>query len=161
MERFDLPGGSANLNTAGFEGDGVLWFTPGRGLRQGRPKRRGQGLPGPKGRGPYGITTAPDGFVWFSSLAGSYIARIDAATGELKAFDVPSAGGGARRVWSDWSGKLWVTEWFAGKLARFGPATEEWREWDLPGGDPQPYAVFVDDPPRWGSQTSGAKAVAA
>jgi virginiamycin B lyase len=40
---------------------------------------------------------------------------------------------------------LWVTEWFAGKLARFDPATKEWKEWALPGSDPQPYAVFVDD----------------
>lgn len=48
-------------------------------------------------------------------------------------------------MWSDSSGKLWVTEWFAGKLARFDPATEEWKEWALPGDNPQPYAVFVDE----------------
>lgn len=146
VERFDLPGGGANLNTAAFDGNGVLWFT-GQGGVYGRvdSSREVKTFPAPKGRGPYGITTTPDGVVWFSSLAGSYIARIDSATGELKTFDVPSAGGGARRVWSDSSGMLWVTEWFAGKLARFDPATEEWKEWALPGDDPQPYAVFVDD----------------
>jgi virginiamycin B lyase len=60
-------------------------------------------------------------------------------------FDVPSPGGGARRVWSDSSGHLWVTEWFAGKLARFDPKARSWSEWRLPGDRPQPYAVFVDD----------------
>ena len=31
----------------------------------------------PRGRGPYGIATTPDGEVWYASLAGSHIARID------------------------------------------------------------------------------------
>ena len=38
-----------------------------------------------------------------------------------------------------------MTEWFAGKLARYDPATATWTEWALPGSAPQPYAVFVDD----------------
>jgi virginiamycin B lyase len=146
VKRFDLPGGSANLNTAAFDGSGVLWFT-GQGGIYGSVDPNGEvrTFSAPKGRGPYGITSTPDGTVWFSSLAGSYIARIDSATGEIKTYDVPTAGGGARRVWSDSSGKLWVAEWFAGKLGRFDPATEEWKEWPLPGDNPQPYAVFVDD----------------
>jgi virginiamycin B lyase len=146
VKRFDLPGGGANLNTAAFDGGGVLWFT-GQGGIYGRADPTGEvkTFPAPKGRGPYGITSTPGGEVWFSSLAGSYIARIDSPTGELKTYEVPTAGGGARRVWSDSSGKLWVAEWFAGKLGRFDPATEEWKEWALPGGNPQPYAVFVDD----------------
>ncbi|HEX2148762.1 MAG TPA: lyase [Actinomycetota bacterium] len=145
VQRFDLPGGNANLNTATFDGNGVLWFTGQGGIYGKVDDGRVTTYPAPRGRGPYGITTTPDGVAWFSSLAGSYIARIDSSTGELKTYDVPSPGGGARRVWSDSSGKLWVTEWFAGKLARFDPATEEWKEWDLPGDDPQPYAVFVDE----------------
>jgi virginiamycin B lyase len=36
----------------------------------------------PKGRGPYGICTTPGGDVWWCSLAGSFIARIDRKTGE-------------------------------------------------------------------------------
>jgi streptogramin lyase len=31
--------------------------------------------------GPYGITTTPDGDVYYASLAGSHIARIDPDTG--------------------------------------------------------------------------------
>ncbi len=145
VDRFNLPGSNANLNTATFDGNGVLWFT-GQGGVYGRvDSGEVKTFPAPKGRGPYGITTTPDGNVWFSSLAGSYIARIDPSTSQLRTIDVPSPGGGARRVWSDSSGKLWVTEWFAGKLARFDPAIEEWKEWALPGDNPQPYAVWVDE----------------
>jgi virginiamycin B lyase len=142
-----LPERGANLNTATFDGDGTLWFTGQGGVYGSVNPDTGEvrSFPAPKGRGPYGIATTPDGTPWFSSLAGSYIARIDRATGKLEVFDVPTSGGGARRVWSDSSGRLWVAEWFAGKLARFDPATREWKEWALPGSNPQPYAVFVDD----------------
>ena len=36
----------------------------------------------PGGAGPYGITTTPRGDVWYASLAGSHIARINRATGK-------------------------------------------------------------------------------
>jgi virginiamycin B lyase len=148
VRKFPVPGaGTANLNTAVFDGSGVLWFTD-QGGRYGRldpDSGRVETFDAPKGRGPYGIARVPDGSVWYTSLAGSYLARIDGTTGQAEVFDVPSPGGGARRVWSDSSGRLWVTEWFAGKLARFDPETRSWREWPLPGDHPQPYAVFVDD----------------
>ena len=39
---------------------------------------------------------------------------------------------------------IWVSEWNAGKVARYDPATKKWREWDVPG-PAQVYAVYVDD----------------
>ena len=38
-----------------------------------------------------------------------------------------------------------MSEWNAGQLAVFDPASEKWREWRLPGPSPQAYAVYVDD----------------
>lgn len=35
----------------------------------------------PKGRGPYDICATPKGDVWYCSLAGSFIARIDLRAG--------------------------------------------------------------------------------
>ena len=55
----------------------------------------------PRGRGPYGITATSDGTVWYASLAGSHIARVDAATGAATVIEPPTAGQGARRVWAD------------------------------------------------------------
>lgn len=138
---------SANLNTASFDADGILWFTGQAGVH-GHLDPTSEAVvvtDSPRGRGPYGIATTPDGDVWFSSLAGSYIARILSGDGDLDVVDVPSPDGGARRVWSDSSGVLWVTEWFAGNLARYDPDAEVWDTWRLPGDDPQPYAVYVDE----------------
>ena len=98
----------------------------------------------PGGSGPYGIATTPAGQVWYSSLAGSYIARIDLATGKATVFRPPTQGGGARRIWPDSSGRLWVSEWNAGRVARYDPKSRRWKEWRLPGAA-QPYAVYVDD----------------
>jgi virginiamycin B lyase len=137
---------NASLNTAAFDGDGVLWFTGQRGVygRVDPADGEVEVFDAPRGAGPYGIAATPDGTVWLASLAGSYIGRID-ADGGLTVVDVPTPGGGARRIWSDSQGNLWVTEWNAGKLARYDPAAGAWQEWPLPGDSSQPYAVFVDD----------------
>jgi virginiamycin B lyase len=78
-------------------------------------------------------------------LAGSYIAQIDLETGNATVLDPPTSDQGARRVWSDSAGRLWLTEWNAGNLGMYDPVTNIWKEWKLPGQNPQPYAVFVDD----------------
>ncbi len=57
----------------------------------------------------------------------------------------PTANQGARRVWPDSQGRIWVSEWNAGMVAVFDPATEEWWEWRLPGASPRAYAVYVDE----------------
>jgi virginiamycin B lyase len=48
-------------------------------------------------------------------------------------------------VWSDSKGRLWVSEWTAGQLGLYDPAAATWKEWRLPGDQPQAYAVYVDD----------------
>jgi virginiamycin B lyase len=42
-------------------------------------------------------------------------------------------------------GRLWVSEWNAGRLGRYHPAAGRWQDWQLPGESPQPYAVYADD----------------
>jgi len=149
VRRFPLPADrpAVNLNTATFDRHGVLWFT-GQGGVYGSVDPRGgrvRVFDAPRGAGPYGITTTPDGDVWYASLAGSHIAAIDLDSGKATVVEPPTAGQGARRVWSDSKGRLWISEWNAGRLGRFDPATEQWQEWALPGQGPQPYAVYVDD----------------
>ncbi len=62
-----------------------------------------------------------------------------------KVIQPPTRDQGARRVWTDSRSRAWVTEWNAGKLARYDPRTKRWREWRLPGTTPMPYAVYVDE----------------
>jgi virginiamycin B lyase len=137
----------ANLNTAAFDGAGVLWFTGQSGVYGRLDPREGQvqAFDAPRGRGPYGITVTPDGQIYYASLAGSHIARIDPETLEATPIEPPTAAQGARRAWSDSAGRIWVSEWDAGQLGMYDPATETWREWPLPGEGAQAYAVYVDD----------------
>jgi virginiamycin B lyase len=149
IRRFPLPGrsGYANLNTATFDRRGVLWFTGQSGV-YGRldPKvGRVRVFSAPRGAGPYGIATTPRGAVYYASLAGSYVGKIDVRTGKATVLRPPTNGQGARRVWSDSRGRIWVAEWNVGKLGMYDAAKRRWREWRLPGSDPQPYAVYVDD----------------
>jgi virginiamycin B lyase len=149
VEVFPLPDdtGYTNLNTAAFDGNGVLWFTGQSGIYGRLDPETGEMevFDAPQGRGPYGITATPDGEIYYASLAGSYIAHIDIETGEATVIEPPTPNQGARRIWSDSQGRLWVSEWEAGQLGMYEPETETWTEWMLPGNDPQPYAVYVDD----------------
>ncbi len=149
VERFPLPAdkANANLNTAAFDGSGVLWFTGQNGVYGRLDPASGQMavFAAPRGRGPYGIAATPAGIVYYASLAGSHIARIDPATDAATVLDPPTPGQGARRVWSDSRGRIWVSEWNAGQLSMYDPAAEAWRAWRLPGGNPLAYAVYVDE----------------
>ena len=149
VRRFPLPADRAgvNLNTATLDHDGVLWFTGQSGIygRLDPHTDRMQVYDAPGGPGPYGITTTPGGDVYYASLAGSHIARIDRSSGQATVLPPPTPAQGARRIWADSRGRLWVTEWNAGQLARYDPASRQWVQWRLPGDHPQPYAVYVDN----------------
>ncbi|MGH8824356.1 MAG: virginiamycin B lyase family protein [Jiangellaceae bacterium] len=149
VEVFPLPDDrpDANLNTAAFDGRGRIWFTGQNGVYGRLEPASGQMavFDAPGGRGPYGIAATPAGDVYFVSLAGSYLARVDLDTDEATVLEPPTADQGARRVWSDSRGRLWISEWNAGQVGRYDPAAGEWREWKLPGDDPQAYSVYVDE----------------
>ena len=149
VRAFPLPAGAsrANLNTAAFDGEGVLWFTGQAGWFGRLDPDDGvvEAFPSPRGSGPYGITATPDGEIYFSSLAGSYLGAVDRSTGDVEVIDPPTSGAGLRRVWSDSVGRLWVSEWNAGQVGVYDPQSRTWIEWRLPGDTPQAYSVFVDD----------------
>ena len=76
--------------------------------------------------------------------AGNHIARIDTETGAATVIEPPTKDQGARRVWSDSHGRIWVSEWLSGNLSQHDPAKGSWRKWRVPGDNPRPYAVWVD-----------------
>ncbi|MGH6946733.1 MAG: virginiamycin B lyase family protein, partial [Kiloniellales bacterium] len=145
---FELPEetGYANLNTAAFDGGGILWFTGQNGIYGKLDPASGEiaVYEDPEGRGPYGITATPSGEVYYASLAGSHIARIDSATGRATVIEPPTPDQGARRVWSDSKGRIWVSEWNSGQVSLYDPVDETWNSWKLPGERPRCYAVYVD-----------------
>ena len=152
--------GYANLNTAIFDARGVHWFTGQNGIYGRLDPRSGEMLvfKAPRGRGPYGIHVTPDGTVYYASLAGSHIARIDHSSGAATVIEPPTPRQGARRVWSDSKGNVWVAEWNSGNVSRYEPGTGRWSAWKAPGEAPQVYAVYVDETDKvwvseWATQT--------
>jgi virginiamycin B lyase len=148
VKRFPLPADrpNVNLNTAVFDRDArTLWFTGQSGVFGRLDTQTGAiaVFDAPRGAGPYGIASCPDGEIYFASLAGSYVGHIVKETGGATVLMPPTAGQGARRVWCDSKSRVWVSEWNAGQLARYDRAS--WKEWKLPGDRPMAYAVFVDD----------------
>ena len=149
--------GYANLNTAIFDAKGIHWFTGQRGVYGRLDPASGEMklFDAPRGRGPYGIHVTPQGTVYYASLAGSHIARIDAASGTATPIEPPTPRQGARRVWSDSKGNVWVAEWNSGNLSRYRPASGKWSTWPAPGDEPHVYAVYVDEDDKvWASEWS-------
>ncbi len=136
----------ANLNTAAFDAAGSLWFTGQNGIHGVLDPSTGamEVFDSPRGRGPYGITATPLGTIYYASLAGSYVGLVS-PDGSVTVLEPPTADQGARRVWSDSSGAIWVSEWNSGQLSRYVPETGDWTVWPLPGNAPEAYAVYVDD----------------
>jgi virginiamycin B lyase len=81
---------------------------------------------------------------WFTSNnPPSRLGRVDARTGELKMWELPTKSY-LRRVEIDSQGIAWVGQYDAGQLARFDPATETFKEYKLPGPLATPYAMGID-----------------
>jgi virginiamycin B lyase len=80
VKLFPLPKerGNANLNTAAFDRQGMLWFTGQNGIFGRLDPKSGTMtvFDAPRGTGPYGIASTPDGQVFFASLGGSYLGQI-------------------------------------------------------------------------------------
>lgn len=149
VQLWKLNGGPAhaNLNTLVFDKTGTLWFT-GQGGVIGRfePKtEKMQVWDAPRGYGPYGIALTPQGTVWYVSLGGNYLAQIDLASGAPRIVEPPTPKQGARRVWSDSRGRLWISEWNSGNVSMHDPKDGNWKQWKLPGEKPRCYSVYVDD----------------
>ncbi len=146
VTRYPLPGPNVNLNTATFDTNGTLWFTGQSGYFGHLDPKTGavKVIPSPRGAGPYGITSTPDGRIFYASLANSYVAWIDLKEDIATPIDPPTPGQGARRVWADSKSQIWVSEWNAGQLGFFSAHVNLWKEWKIPG-NAMPYAVYVDD----------------
>ena len=74
---------------------------------------------------PYGVDVAPDGAVWFSQLNDHRIGRVDPDDFGIEMIDTPFTG--PRRLRFDARGALWIPGFSSGVVARFDPATREFR----------------------------------
>jgi virginiamycin B lyase len=138
---------NANLNTPAIDTHGIVWFTGQSGVygRVDPASGKVEAWRAPKGAGPYGMTATPSGEVWYASLAGDYIARIDPESAQASVIAPPRPGVGPRRVWSDSKGNIWASLWNSGEIARYDPAAASWKIFGLPKSKAGCYAIFVDE----------------
>lgn len=140
----------ANLNTGTFDKKGIYWFTGQSGVygRVDPATGKVDAWKAPKGRGPYGIATTPAGDIWYASLAGDHIAKIDAVSGQATVVEPPKPGVGPRRIWADSKSMLWVSFWNSGEVGRYDPVAKTWKVWPLPKTKSGCYSVYVDEKDR-------------
>ena len=93
----------------------------------------------------YGLALDKEENVWFSEFSkDGKIGKVDAKTGKVIKYQQPTAGSWPRRLKIDAQGNVWFCEYEAGKIGRFDPKTESFKEYALPGGRPTPYALVID-----------------
>jgi virginiamycin B lyase len=82
--------------------------------------------------------------LYFTDFAQEHIGRIDAKTGEIKLFRVPTSGSAPRRGMMDAQDRIWFGEYRGNKIAMFDTKTEKFQEWSMPTPWSSPYDVALD-----------------
>ena len=135
-------------NTAAFDGKGRIWFTGQTGIYGRLDPTTGEMdvWDAPKGV----CSCLPHHRNAFRRLSfGLACRRLSRQAGHgdrrTTVIEPKTENAGTRRVWSDSEGRLWISEWNAGNLSLYDPASKSWTVYKLPGNDPRAYAVYVDD----------------
>lgn len=82
--------------------------------------------------------------LYFTDFVNEHIGRIDAKTGEMKLFEMPTKGASPRRAKMDSDDRLWIGEYRGNKVAMFDTKTQKFQEWTAPTPWSAPYDVVLD-----------------
>jgi virginiamycin B lyase len=82
--------------------------------------------------------------VYFTDFRQRHIGRIDAKTGAVKLYAVPTPASAPRRGTMDANDRLWFAEYLANRVAMFDTRREEFKEWPMPTAWTAPYDVVLD-----------------
>lgn len=118
----------------------------------------------------YGVTLDQQDNIWVAVMSkNGYIGKVDAQTAQVTKYTPPTPNAFARRIKVAPNGMVWFCEYQAGaisssdpasetqpinpfagvkyhgKIASFDPKTEKFREYELPGASPTPYALTIDN----------------
>jgi streptogramin lyase len=81
---------------------------------------------------------------YFTDFRQRHIGRIDAKTGEIKLYDIPTPASAPRRGMMDAQDRLWFGEFRGNRIGMFDTKTETFKEWLAPTPFSAPYDVTVD-----------------
>jgi streptogramin lyase len=91
--------------------------------------------PVPSGNSPFGITSGPDGNVWFTEKAGQ-IAMMNPTTHAITEFAIPTSGGTPTGITAGPDGNIWFTESSANQIGMLNTSTDVITEFPIPGSNP-------------------------
>jgi streptogramin lyase len=82
--------------------------------------------------------------VYFTDFAQEHLGRIDAKTGKVTFYEVPTKRSAPRRGMMDAQDRLWFAEYRGNKVAMFDTRAEQFQEWTAPTPWSSPYDVAYD-----------------
>jgi virginiamycin B lyase len=142
ISEFQSPSAGGTTHTIRVDSRGMVWSS-GTPLSRFDPETNKFTAFQAEAGGFYSIAVDKDDNVWSGGLRDDgKLYRVN-AKGELKSWAPPTKGE-PRRVQVATDGSVWFGEYFSGKIARFDPKTETFKEYQLPGARPSPYALGFD-----------------
>jgi virginiamycin B lyase len=82
--------------------------------------------------------------VYFTDFRQRHIGRIDAKSGQISLYEIPTPNSAPRRGSMDAQDRLWFGEYRADRIGMFDTRKEEFKEWQIPPKWSSPYDVVVD-----------------
>ena len=150
MEEFkvpDRPGGKfPGPHTIIVSRSGKIWFTQimsGTISNFDPETREFRVIEVEEGTTPYGILEKEDDVFWFAVSRPGKIGMLNARTGEMQLYPVPTPNSVSQRFRFDTSGRLWFGEYGGDKIGMFDPDTKRFTEYELPFRS-TPYSIHID-----------------
>lgn len=101
-----------------------------------------KGVPGPHNI--YDVVPDSRNNVFFTDFRQRHIGRIDAKTGAVKLYEIPTPDSAPRRGSMDAQDRLWFGEYHADRIGMFDTKTEQFKEWPVAPKWSAPYDVATD-----------------
>lgn len=92
----------------------------------------------------YDIIPDPRNNVYFTDFAQQHLGRVDARTGALTLFELPTKASAPRRGMMDAKGRIWFGLYRGNRIDMFDTASETFKEWQMPTAWSAPYDVTID-----------------
>jgi streptogramin lyase len=101
-----------------------------------------KGVPGPHNI--YDVIPDSKNNVFFTDFRQRHIGRIDAKTGEIKLYEIPTPASAPRRGTMDTQDRLWFGEYRGDRIGMLDTRTGQFREWPVAPRWSSPYDVITD-----------------
>lgn len=101
-----------------------------------------KGVPGPHNI--YDVIPDSKNNAFFTDFRQRHIGRIDAKTGEVKLYEIPTPASAPRRGTMDAQDRLWFGEYRGDRIGMFDTRTGQFREWPVSPKWSSPYDVITD-----------------